>query len=112
MALAEAKPSVGEAHALLSPGELVLKKIFAEFVVLSGQKLQFIASQTLVSPFEQDLAYRHTLAAGPSCMIHTACIVIFLRPLTHRTSPWARLYKGGKTRTSIRYVGQRWLLDV
>lgn len=49
MALTEAKPPAGEAHALLSPGELVLKKIFAEFVALSNHKLQFIAAQALVS---------------------------------------------------------------
>ena len=37
-----------ESHGL-SPGELVLKKIFAEFVALSSQKLHFITSQALVS---------------------------------------------------------------
>ena len=48
MALTEAKPVAIEAHGL-SPGELVLKKIFAEFVALSSQKLHFITSQALVS---------------------------------------------------------------
>ncbi len=33
----------------MSPGEFVLKKLFAEFVALSERKLQHIASQPLVS---------------------------------------------------------------
>lgn len=32
-----------------SPGELVLKKLFAQFVVTTEAKLKFVASQPLVS---------------------------------------------------------------
>lgn len=61
MASTETKPVASEAHTLLSPGELVLKKIFAEFVALSNQKLRFITSQALVSSLVAEAcSTRHT----------------------------------------------------
>ena len=44
-----ASPSV-DVEGGMSPGEFVLKKLFAEFVVLSERKLKSLATQPLVSP--------------------------------------------------------------
>ena len=41
-------PALGDSEGGMSPGEFVLKKIFAEFVAVSDRKLQHIASQRLV----------------------------------------------------------------
>ena len=44
-----ASPSA-DVEGAMSPGEFVLKKLFAEFVVLSERKLKSLATQPLVSP--------------------------------------------------------------
>ena len=41
-------PALGDSEGGMSPGEFVLKKIFAEFVAVSDRKLQHIATQRLV----------------------------------------------------------------
>ena len=41
-------PALGDSEAGMSPGEFVLKKIFAEFIAVSDRKLQHIATQRLV----------------------------------------------------------------
>lgn len=51
---AGASPAPGAAGAEaagggLSPGEFVLKRLFAEFVALSDKKLEYVAKQPLVS---------------------------------------------------------------
>ena len=54
--------------ALPSPGEFVLKKLFAQFVVNSEVKLKHIASQPLVSSIPVNIHYRTppwTLATPP-----------------------------------------------
>ena len=41
-------PALGDGEGGMSPGEFVLKKIFAEFIAVSDRKLQHIATQRLV----------------------------------------------------------------
>ena len=43
-----ASPSA-DVEGAMSPGEFVLKKLFAEFVIISERKLKSLASQPLVS---------------------------------------------------------------
>ena len=51
MASAEVSTSPpADADGRMSPGEFVLKKLFVEFVAISERKLQYVASQPLVSP--------------------------------------------------------------
>ena len=42
-------PALGDGESGMSPGEFVLKKVFAEFVAVSDRRLQHIATQSLVS---------------------------------------------------------------
>lgn len=54
-----------DVEAGMSPGEFVLKKLFAEFIALSERKLQHIASQSLVSRDERESARLRMHVYGP-----------------------------------------------
>lgn len=69
----------GDAETGLSPGEFVLKKLFAEFVVVSDRKLQHIATQPLVSIISYRLSTDSLYARTYCCVLctgsRTSCTV-------------------------------------
>ena len=64
--VSSASPGLEEAGGGLSPGEFVLKKLFAEFVAISDKKLEHVAKQPLVSATRGYCLASVTHAGSPS----------------------------------------------